>query len=603
MPESAHQILSRRAGSRRERLAGVPQVVEPEAGHSCLAASPSERLAHCITPHRPTIPAYKDPIRSGPACHVLCENRQDMRRDRHRSLASICLGLGVEGGTIVLQQLDTVAADGDRSRANVHIFRAKREDLTATQTAPGSEQDSSAVPGSDRLQKRDHFCRGGYGPLFGAVRTCARDLARILHHRAVTHRSIHHGAQEPVRLHDRGPAATPPHGRRIPLPDNRGSQRLHRHIFERSQVQPQVPQARLPIPRTHSMMITKPGPSVVAESLTAEILIKAARFARRAEDPLPPGCGPGGPTHRQSRASTPAATRTLKKQCSAVIPAAICAQALDGALRLHDDPGRTRERRTRAGRVITPAINPCKPSGPGPQVIPRRSASRHPWGPVATVFAPRQLRRGYAGTGPKGTTIERTTRFSGEPASPRAGFRPSARRGPGPDSPTEILAGVAVRAHQLDVLRGIRLRVRARNHAVKVQVLSRAAPAAAAMIPHPDGDADIPENSTRLARGRTRRRAVVLAGDVLRPHERLCLSPPESPASPMVSPCRPPAEADEAGQGKEEQHYLPERQRRHQVDDDNHQETPHNEAVRKPAPAFVPPVDPDGFFAHMRPPY
>lgn len=88
MPETAHQILSRRAGSRGQSLAGMTQIMEPVARQPRLAASTAERLAHSIIPHRPTIVADEHPEptpgRAEVACadHLtLCNQSIVIRRD------------------------------------------------------------------------------------------------------------------------------------------------------------------------------------------------------------------------------------------------------------------------------------------------------------------------------------------------------------------------------------------------------------------------------------------------------------------------------------------------------------------------------------------
>src|SRR5262249_32911011 len=80
--------------------------------------------------------------------------------------------------------------------------------------------------------------------------------------------------QEPIGLPDRSPTATPPHRRCIPLADHRRGQRPQRHILQRGQVQPQIPLTRLPITRADLRMITQPRAGIIAERLTAKVLIE-----------------------------------------------------------------------------------------------------------------------------------------------------------------------------------------------------------------------------------------------------------------------------------------------------------------------------------------
>ena len=61
--EPPHQVLDRRPRSRRQRLAGMTQVMEPEALHASPAASPIKSLPDRISPHRTAVTAHEHPIR------------------------------------------------------------------------------------------------------------------------------------------------------------------------------------------------------------------------------------------------------------------------------------------------------------------------------------------------------------------------------------------------------------------------------------------------------------------------------------------------------------------------------------------------------------
>ncbi|GAA0724293.1 hypothetical protein GCM10010199_33630 [Dactylosporangium roseum] len=60
MTQPAHQVFDRRARGGSERLAGVPQVVEPEPRHTHLGSGANERLSHRIAPHRRAGPIAGD---------------------------------------------------------------------------------------------------------------------------------------------------------------------------------------------------------------------------------------------------------------------------------------------------------------------------------------------------------------------------------------------------------------------------------------------------------------------------------------------------------------------------------------------------------------
>jgi hypothetical protein len=73
MPKPPHQVFDRRTGGSGRRLASVPQVIEPKAGHASFAPGSIKRLTHRVTTHRAAIAADEHPI--WPAQLAMCSAR------------------------------------------------------------------------------------------------------------------------------------------------------------------------------------------------------------------------------------------------------------------------------------------------------------------------------------------------------------------------------------------------------------------------------------------------------------------------------------------------------------------------------------------------
>jgi hypothetical protein len=97
--------------------------MEPEPRHARLNASPVESLADRIPAHRPTTAPDEHPARSGPLGHVRSQDRDDVRRDHHRSLARVRLGLSIERGPAALKQLDATPAEVSDLTAEAYAVR------------------------------------------------------------------------------------------------------------------------------------------------------------------------------------------------------------------------------------------------------------------------------------------------------------------------------------------------------------------------------------------------------------------------------------------------------------------------------------------------
>jgi hypothetical protein len=177
MAQATHQILGRRASCRRESLASMPQVMEPETRHPRPAPSTIEGLPDGIAAHRGAIASDEYPILTRPGRHVLSQDRQHMRRDDDRALASISLGIGVERNRR-LQQLNAVTAHRDRSCPKINVRAAQAQDFAPAQATPRSKEHRSPVSRSDRLHQGNDLTRRCDRPL-RLVSSLSRDgLAR-----------------------------------------------------------------------------------------------------------------------------------------------------------------------------------------------------------------------------------------------------------------------------------------------------------------------------------------------------------------------------------------------------------------------------------------
>ena len=145
MTEAKHQVLGSRASGSGKSLAGVPQIVKPEAGHSGLEACTGECLAHSIASHRSAIAADEHPIGTGPGRHVCFEHGKYMRRNVDGALPGIGLGRRIEGLRL-RQQLDPVTPDRHRPGREVNVIGKQAEHFPAAQAAPCGQQDSRAIP-------------------------------------------------------------------------------------------------------------------------------------------------------------------------------------------------------------------------------------------------------------------------------------------------------------------------------------------------------------------------------------------------------------------------------------------------------------------------
>ena len=94
--------------------------MKAEAGQPGTVSRTGESLPYRVAPRWRTVATDKNPVFARPAPHVLRDERQDMRRDRHSPLPSIRLGIRIERYGR-LKQLHPVPPDRDRTSGQIDV--------------------------------------------------------------------------------------------------------------------------------------------------------------------------------------------------------------------------------------------------------------------------------------------------------------------------------------------------------------------------------------------------------------------------------------------------------------------------------------------------
>lgn len=141
----------------------------------------------------------------GERLDVLLQFREHDCRNRNRPRARLSLRRPeVERLTRHLHQRPL---NSHGASLEIDVLSSQRHGLTPTQVREGREQDERPVTMVDRLGQCEHFGDAQDGPLWRVLGPATLDRAGVPLDHAVTHRRVHDGLEQPIRLGHRDASA------------------------------------------------------------------------------------------------------------------------------------------------------------------------------------------------------------------------------------------------------------------------------------------------------------------------------------------------------------------------------------------------------------